>query len=151
LLVTSSAWRLGTRVVIEGMRSARAKHLNGLTGIVSKHPRNGHPMFIMKKSCPNIPQLVLCIVFDDPEAARERSALLEPRFIKPFDVAAKEMIRQLTQEDIIRQLTETIACLPQEARKQTSDTHDFHDCMSDNGSPSNGRLHVSRSVFMGHF
>jgi len=108
VLVTSSAWRLGTRVVIEGMRSDRTKHLNGLTGIVSKHPRNGHPMFIMKSSCPNIPQLVLCIVFDDPEAARERSALLEPRFITPFDAAA---------EEIVRQLTETIACLPEEVRK----------------------------------
>lgn len=103
VLVTSSAWRLGTRIVIEGMQSDRTKHLNGLTGTVSNHPRHGHPMFITKSSCPNIPQLVLCIIFDDREAARERSAFLEPRFIKPFEEAAEEMVKQLT---------ETIACLP---------------------------------------
>lgn len=103
LSVTSRAWRLGTHVVICGMQGDRTKHLNGLTGFVSKHPRHDHPTFIRKKSCPNTPQLVLCIVFDNPTVAKERSALLEPRFLKPFDAAAEEMVKCLS--DAITNLT----------------------------------------------
>lgn len=86
---------LGTRVVINDMHSARTKHFNGLTGVVSAHPRQGHPAFIRKPSCPDTPQLVVCIVFDNAAAARERSALLEPRFLKPFDEAADEITQSL--------------------------------------------------------
>lgn len=97
MTVMSRAWRLGTRVVIGGMQGDRTKHLNGFTGVVSQHPRQGHPAFIRKQTCPNIPQLVLCIVFDNPDVANLRSALLEPRFLKPLDSAAEEVVKCLSE------------------------------------------------------
>jgi len=77
--------RLGSHVVIEGMQRASTRHLNGLKGVVSKDPRRGHPMYVKKKACPNTPILALCIVFDNPELAKEPYGLLEPRFLKRFD------------------------------------------------------------------
>jgi len=102
--VTSRAWRLGARVVVKDMLSDRTKHLNGQVGVVSAHPRNGHPSFVRKRSRPDEPQLVLCIVFENPEAARERSALLEPRFLKPFDQCPDELSQ-------LKHLGDMIACL----------------------------------------
>ena len=87
----SSMLRLGTQVAVTGMSGALTKHLNGLTGVIDKHPREHedptlrHPMFIRKAKCPEKPQLVVCVRFHDPRAAGQSSALLEPRFLEPFD------------------------------------------------------------------
>jgi len=80
--VASRTWKLGTRVVIEEVQNECTKHLNGQTGVVSKHRRHGHPAFVRKPSSPDTPQLVLCIAFDNPEVAGKRSMLLAPRFLK---------------------------------------------------------------------
>merc|ERR1712226_1408086 len=64
------------------------KHLNGLTGVICKHPKEGHPSFIRKPACPEKARLTVCIAFDDSSSARTKSALIEPRFIKSFEEVA---------------------------------------------------------------
>jgi hypothetical protein len=93
----SSMLRLGTQVVVTGMSGARTKHLNGLTGVVAEHPREGHPTFIRRPKCPEKPQLTVCIRFTDPSAANQSSALLEPRFLEPFDDVAIQTARRLSE------------------------------------------------------
>jgi hypothetical protein len=86
--VRSTMLRLGKQVVITGMSGARTKHLNDLTGTISEHPREGHPSFVRKSKCPECPRLTVCISFNDPDAAKQHSALIEPQFLMPFDDAA---------------------------------------------------------------
>lgn len=81
----SSSWRLGSHVVIDGLQSAKTRHLNGLSGKVVPHPTKGHPTFISKPSAPDLPQLTLCVTLDDPVAAGQRSVLLEARFLRPYE------------------------------------------------------------------
>lgn len=97
IAIESCKLRLGTRVVVEGMSGAQTKHLNGLTGSISAHPREGHPVFIRKAAAPDKPQLRVCVSFDDPEAAKVKSALLEPRFLTPYDDAAFQALQRLSE------------------------------------------------------
>lgn len=80
-MLESSVLRLGSRIVVHGMKGQRTKRLNGFSGEVIRHPREGHPSFIAKPSRPDQPQLTVCVRFDDPVGAGERSALIEPRFL----------------------------------------------------------------------
>jgi len=82
--IESTAWRLGNRVVIHGLQSARTKRFNGLTGTISAHPREGHPTFVRKPAAPDQPLFTLCIRLDDPRAAGQTTVLLEPRFLAPY-------------------------------------------------------------------
>lgn len=88
--------RLGTRVVIHGCSGAQTKHLNGLAGVISAHPKEGHPVFIRKQACPDKPLLSVCILFEDITAAKVKSALLEARFIVPYEEVALQATKQLT-------------------------------------------------------
>lgn len=93
----SCSLRLGTHVIVDGMGGSKTKHLNGLTGCIAKHPREGHPSFIRKPSNPDKPQLTVCICFDDASASKVRSALLEPRFITSFEEVALRKARELEE------------------------------------------------------
>jgi len=94
LTIESQTLRLGTRVVVEGMQGMQTRRLNGLIGVVSSHPREGHPVFIRKSDAEH-PKLVVCILFDSAQAAGRRSALIEPRFLAPHGVAVEHMSSSL--------------------------------------------------------
>lgn len=61
--------------------------MNGFSGVISVHPKEGHPTFVRKPSDPDNPQLTLCIRLDDPKTAGSKTptVLLEPRFLVPHD------------------------------------------------------------------
>merc|ERR1719310_588726 len=63
------SWRIGQRVIIQGLQGGKTKRLNDFTGIICLHPREGHPTFIRKPAEPERPQLTVCIRLDDPVAA----------------------------------------------------------------------------------
>jgi len=77
------------------MQGVRTQHLNGLIGTVSAHKREGHPTFIHKPSNPEMPQLVVCVCFDDQVSSGQRSVLLEPRFLVPLGEAVQKVAGQL--------------------------------------------------------
>merc|ERR1712217_189430 len=93
LHVESDKFVLGSRVVVHGMQGARTSRFNDLSGVITSHPREGHPVFIQKKE--DRPLLVVCVLFDDPESAGQKSALLEPRFLRAFDEAVLEVSKSL--------------------------------------------------------
>jgi len=95
--IESRLLRAGTRVTLQKLNGARTRHLNGFSGVVSVHPKQGHPTFITKPSAPDHPQLTVCVKFDDPVAAGERSALLEPRFLLPYEDAMDDMTGHLSR------------------------------------------------------
>uniref|UniRef100_A0A7S1A9Y4 Uncharacterized protein n=1 Tax=Noctiluca scintillans TaxID=2966 RepID=A0A7S1A9Y4_NOCSC len=84
VLIQNCRGRLGTRVIIDGLKGAKTKRLNGLRGTISEHPREGHPTFIRKAAAPLNPQLTLCVELDEPDAG-EKLVLLEPRFLMQYD------------------------------------------------------------------
>jgi len=92
----SRCLRVGSRVVVGGFRGQRNAHFNGLSGIVAAHPREGHPTFIRKSSCPNRPRFTVCVQFDDPAVAGEDIALLEPRFLSSEDAPAQPLAQRAT-------------------------------------------------------
>lgn len=83
--VTCASWRIGNRVVISGLRSIRHAKLNGLTGAISIHPSRGHPLFVQKPSVPDKPRFAVYVRFDDPIAAGQQAAILEPQFLVVHD------------------------------------------------------------------
>ncbi|CAK0867297.1 unnamed protein product [Prorocentrum cordatum] len=95
VVAVSSALRVGERVTIAGLRGAKTRHLNGLTGTIRPHPRSGHPTFVHKASSPDQPQLAVCVGLDDPERAGDSSVLLESRFLQPREeclaIAAQDL------------------------------------------------------------
>lgn len=74
--------RIGSEVCIGGMQASKTKKLNGFSGKIRKHKREGHPFFIQKPSMPDTPQLCVCVRLDEPEMAGERVVMLEPRFLQ---------------------------------------------------------------------
>ena len=95
LPLADSKLRLGRHVVVQGMSGVRTRHLNGLTGVIAEHPKEGHPVFIRRPASPDDPTLVVCVRFDDPVAARGRSSLLEPRFLVTVEEAALTQMRNM--------------------------------------------------------
>lgn len=85
LEVESRAWRLGTRVVIDGLMGGRTRHLNGLVGTLVAHPREGHPSFLRKQARLDRPVVALSVRLENPVNPREKSVLLEPRYLAPHD------------------------------------------------------------------
>jgi len=82
LRFVSSAWRLNTSVIVEGLKGAKTKEFNGAHGIVVAHPKQGHPCFVEKASAPGAPRLTLCISVRAKESGRHpKQVLLEPRFL----------------------------------------------------------------------
>merc|ERR1712150_131159 len=93
--VKSRILRLGGHVVVEGMQGSQTRLLNGFAGVISEHPREGHPTFVRKSSAPDRPQLTVCVVFDNPRSAGGRSVVLEPRFLVPYSEAFHSVSRSL--------------------------------------------------------
>jgi len=81
----SRSLRLGERVVIDGLQGPKTRRLNGHAGFICKHPREGHPTFIRTKASPDSPQLTVCVRLDDPPVASDKSVLMEPRFLVPYE------------------------------------------------------------------
>ena len=104
--LTTCMLRLGMQVVVKGMSGDNTKHLNGLTGTIFEHPREGHPVFVRKAKCPECPRLAVAIKFHDPRAAKQRSALLEPQFLRPYDEAELQTELSAIQclEDVLARL-----------------------------------------------
>jgi len=96
LILESTKLRIGTCVIVDGLINARTKHLNGQTGFISKHPRQNHPNFINKPARPDKPQLIVCVAFHDV-SLKERSALLEPRFLMEWQEESLRVVQSLTE------------------------------------------------------
>ena len=85
-------------MIIHGLKNAKLKHLNGLTGLVVAHRSEGHPSFVTK-TCEvgslAMPTLVVCVQFN--EGAGQKSVMLEPRFLVSSaelqEEAAEHMLR----------------------------------------------------------
>ncbi|CAE8676280.1 unnamed protein product [Polarella glacialis] len=86
LAIESRDGRLGSRVLISGMTGSKTSKLNGFSGTICLHKREGHPTFIRKPSAPDVPLLTFCVRLDEPELAGEKIVLLEPRFLTPQPV-----------------------------------------------------------------
>jgi len=91
VLITSTGWRIGNRVTINGLRNKRHAKLNGLTGVVCSHPTHGHPCFVQKASVPDQLRLTICVKLDDCKAAGQKSVLLEPRFFGDYVDAVAQL------------------------------------------------------------
>lgn len=83
VLIKNRDWRLGSAVVISGMRSKKYIRLNGLSGVICSHRRQGHPCFVQKEKKPDQVWLTFCVQLDDSQAVGEKSVLVEPRFLVP--------------------------------------------------------------------
>lgn len=91
----SRAWRLGSRVVVGGLWGEKTRWLNGLTGAIASHPREGHPTFVRKSTPPFQPQLAVCVRLDETAVAGSRAVLLEPRFLVPHEQYLREVSQAL--------------------------------------------------------
>lgn len=91
----SRAWRLGSRVVVGGLWGEKTRWLNGLTGAIASHPREGHPTFVRKSTPPYQPQLAVCVRLDETAVAGSRAVLLEPRFLVPHEQYLREVSQAL--------------------------------------------------------
>lgn len=113
--IESCSWRLGSHVRIEGLQGIKTRRLNGFGGVISSHPREGHPTFIHKPAAPDRPQFTLCIRLDDPAAAGEKSVLLEPRFLVPDDgtECKRRDVRRLTHD-----LCQAVSCFRSELPRE---------------------------------
>merc|ERR1712187_573041 len=83
--VESTILRLGTRILVHGLKSEQYQRYNGLSGRIVKHPREGHPAFVRKPKGPEKFLLTVLVQFDDPVVAGKPSVILEPRFLTAYD------------------------------------------------------------------
>lgn len=84
IVVEGRDFRLGANIVVEGLTSKNIVHMNGLAGVIRRHPREGHPSIITKASKTDGEQarITVCVQFKDSAAAGRKTALLEPRFLR---------------------------------------------------------------------
>lgn len=108
--VKSRGLRIGRRVIINGMQGKKTKHLNGMTGTISRHPREGHPTFVKKNEMSGAARLTVCVAFENPGVKR---ALVEPRFLTAYDSAA-ERETQTLQEVFTVLVTPRATLVPRE-------------------------------------
>merc|ERR1712187_1093242 len=83
--IDNNKLRLGTRVLVNGLKSVHYQRYNGLAGRIVKHPREGHPAFVRKPKGPEKFLLTVLVQFDDPVVAGKSSVILEPRFLIAYD------------------------------------------------------------------
>jgi len=95
LQVESRSWRVGAPVVISGLKHRKLQHLNGARGVVGRHPREGHPVFVAAKNGKegepqNKCQLRLVVVLDElakggepnpPSVLVEARCVMSPEFV----------------------------------------------------------------------
>mmetsp|Transcript_39494 Transcript_39494/g.91703 ORF Transcript_39494/g.91703 Transcript_39494/m.91703 type:complete len:366 (-) Transcript_39494:30-1127(-) len=97
LCAESHMLRLGARVVVSGLQSAKTSAFNGCAGTISRHPVQGHPCFIQGKAGRG-PQLAVCVRLESSApGVAERSVLLEPRFLSEYGRALAEAARGLEE------------------------------------------------------
>jgi len=105
--VLSTAWRLGSEVVIDGLQGGKTRAFNGKTGVIIEHPKQGHPCFVHKPSgvgTDDRAHLTLCISLPPAESGgKEKKTLLEPRFL--HSVAAYFDTARCNLEGIVRQVS----------------------------------------------
>jgi hypothetical protein len=90
VVLESTMLRLGTHVLVAGLQSARTKHLNGQVGVISTHPKQGHPVLIDRPAHPNKPQLTICVALHDSPV------ILEPRFLSEWHEESMNVTRSLS-------------------------------------------------------
>lgn len=93
LQLVSSAWRLGAAVVIQGLTSKKLEHLNGLSGRVGRHPKQGHPALVQRSHAEE-PQLRLVVLMDDAKAAGNTSVFVEARFLMSPEAYTLKLITE---------------------------------------------------------
>lgn len=86
--------RLGNCVVISGMQGVKTAKLNGQSGKIVRHPREGHPTFVVKKASPD-PQMTVTVKLDTPAVGGPKSVLVEPRFLVPYEAFVESMASSL--------------------------------------------------------
>jgi hypothetical protein len=103
------SWRVGERVTVSGMRSQQRKSLNGASGEVIRHPREGHPCFISRSNAAG-PQLTLCIRLDERWQGK-RTILLEPQYL----ATSSALLRKATADlaDVVFTLGSSIRPEPE--------------------------------------
>lgn len=97
--IQSQDWRLGSRVMIGGFTSSKARQLNGMLGTITSHPRSGHPTFICKPTSPEKARLTLCIRLDDTSpgsASPNQCVLIEPQFLRNRRASVADVVDSLT-------------------------------------------------------
>mmetsp|Transcript_70951 Transcript_70951/g.135299 ORF Transcript_70951/g.135299 Transcript_70951/m.135299 type:complete len:400 (-) Transcript_70951:108-1307(-) len=94
--IECSSWRLDSRVVLSGLKGPRTSHLNGFSGRIAAHPKQGHPTFLSKPSDPQRPQFTLCVRLDDQVAAGQKLVVLEPRFLTPYAAHVRKVTGDLS-------------------------------------------------------
>lgn len=93
--VESAEGRLGSRVVISGLKSKTTAWCNELAGTVVEHPRQGHPCFVQRPGRGEPPLLVFCVRLDEPPPGRQRQVMMELRFLRPYGEVLAEAARNL--------------------------------------------------------
>merc|ERR1712187_996319 len=83
--IENTKLRLGTHIIVNGLKNAQYQHFNGLAGRIVNHPREGHPAFVRKPKGPEKFLLTVLVQFDDQVAAGKPSVILEPRFLQAYD------------------------------------------------------------------
>lgn len=76
----NSNLRLGTTVFIKGLRKEGLRHLNGAKGIIVRHKRHGHPVFVTPRG-QVMPVLHAVVRLERPTADGLRTVLLEARCV----------------------------------------------------------------------
>lgn len=93
--VRSSVGRLGRRVAITRLQSRRTSWCNGLTGVVVRHPCEGHPCFV-RSGTEDDPLLVFCLELDAPPSGRPRKVMMEARFLEPYVEVLEQAVLDLS-------------------------------------------------------
>lgn len=103
--VEDNMLRVGSRVVLDGFQGKNTSRMNGRTGTIIEHPREGHPTFIKKPTAPDRPVLAVCVRFDDlvDPACRfgpkkgASSMMIEPRFLVPYQEFVQSAVSVMRQ------------------------------------------------------
>lgn len=96
--VESTAWRLGTQVVVGGLQGTKTRAFNGATGVIVAHPKQGHPCFVQKAAGaggPDRPHLALCVCISAEDGGKAKHTLLEPRFLSTREAQFAEVTDSL--------------------------------------------------------
>eukprot|EP00927_Polykrikos_kofoidii_P010498 TRINITY_DN14431_c0_g1_i4.p1 TRINITY_DN14431_c0_g1~~TRINITY_DN14431_c0_g1_i4.p1 ORF type:complete len:1063 (+),score=144.91 TRINITY_DN14431_c0_g1_i4:82-3270(+) len=101
VVVTSTSLRLGSEVVVAGLRSAKASRFNGAVGVIVLHSKQGHPCFVQKGGTQEEARLVVCVELKVPGEEKQTQMLLEPKFLFPrveYLLRLAEDLRELAED-----------------------------------------------------
>lgn len=92
----SKTWRVGARVHLQGLTKSKLVHFNGVSGVVAKHPREGHPVWWSRRGPEGEPvgdphlQLVVRVDKCFRTAAGSATVRLEAPHVHPAESAAED-------------------------------------------------------------